>query len=170
LSIYYVIAFFLGVGFSIAVSYFLNIGEVGARGAALMTLSWNVLFIMILPVVLDWSERRHCQVRFLELEEIAASNPELAAAISEQCAKMSIPKLRLAVANHNSDEIFSYGLWGQNPRLILPGTLLSAKEPGVIVPSIEAELHRFTSQDVTVVFLLFTVAQILLQQLIVGIL
>jgi hypothetical protein len=152
------------------VAYFLNLQEVGARGAALMTLSWNVLFIMILPLVLDWSERRHCKVRFLELEEIANANPELANAISEQCAKMQIHKLRLAVAAQPTDELFSYGLWGYNPRLILPDNLLASRERTVIIPSIEAELTRFASQDVTIVFLLFTILQIVFQQIIIAIL
>jgi hypothetical protein len=168
LSIYYAIAFAIGIALSLCVAYFLNIQEVGARGAALMTLSWNVLFIMILPLVLDWSERRHCKVRFLELEEIANSNPELANAIAEQCAKMQIPKLRLAVASQPTDEVFSYGLWGHNPRLILPDNLLATKERTVFVPSIEAELTRLASQDVTIVFLLFSVLEIVLQQAIAA--
>jgi hypothetical protein len=169
LSIYYAIAFAIGIALSLPVAFFLNIDEVGARGAALMTLSWNVLFIMILPLVLDWSERRHCKVRFLELEEIANANPELADAISEQCLKMQIPKLRLAVASQPSDELFSYGLWGYNPRLILPDNLLESRERTVIIPSIEAELTRFASQDNTIVFLLFTIIQIVFQQIVVTV-
>lgn len=167
LLIYNSIAFAIGVLLTIPVALSVTQNELGYRGAAVMTLCWNVLFVMILPLVLDWSERKHCKVRFLELEEIAKTNPELADAISEQCKKLAIPKLRLAIVDSPSDETFSYGLWGYNPRLILPGAFLSAHEKKVIIPSIEAELTRFTNQDQTLVFLLFTVLQIVLQYVLI---
>lgn len=168
LTIYCALAFVVGVVLTIPTALWVNQNELGARGAAIMTLCWNVLFTMILPLVLDWCESRYSKVRFLELEEIAKTNPELAAAISEQCEKMAIPRLRLAVGDINSEETFSYGLWGYNPRLILPNTLLRSHEKSLLLPSIEAELTRFTSQDQTMIFLLFTIVQIVLQQVIVA--
>lgn len=135
-----------------------------------MTLSWNVLFIMILPLVLDWSERKHCKARFMELEEIAHTNPQLAAVISDQCQRLAIPSLRLAIVDQPADELFSYGLWGYNPRLILPEKLLLAQQQAVLLPSIEAELTRFTSQDSTMLFLLFTIVQIILELVLVWML
>lgn len=155
---------------TIPVALWVNQDELGARGGAIMTLSWNVLFSMILPLVLDWCERKHCKVRFLNIEEIAQTNPELAAVIAEQCQKLAITHLRLAIADTPSDETFSYGLWGHNPRLILPGKYLRAQEKAVMLPSIEAELTHFTSQDHTMVFLLFTVVQVLVQQTIIALL
>lgn len=168
LLIYNAIAFTIGVLLTIPVAILVAQQELGYRGAAGMTLCWNVLFVMILPLVLDWSERKHCKVRFLELEEVAKTNPELANAISEQCQKLAIPKLRLAILDSPSDETFSYGLWGHNPRLILPEAFLSAREETVIIPSIEAELTRFTNQDQTMMFLLFTVLQVVLQHTLIA--
>jgi len=169
LTIYYVITFAIGVLLTIPTALWVAENEVGARGAAIMTLCWNVLFTMILPLVLDWSERTHCKARFVELEEVAATNPELAAAITEQCKKLSLPGLRLAVVDTPTDEVFSYGIWGNNPRLILPDNLLKSGEKTVVMPSIEAELTRFASQDHTTVFLLYTVLQILLQHVLLSI-
>lgn len=169
LTIYYAATFAIGTMLAILAGLFVNSNEIGMRGSALVTLSWNVLFLMILPLVLDWSERRHCKARFLELEEIAGRNPELAQAISDQCKKLSIPSLRLAVVEQQSIEVFSYGLLGYNPRLILSESLLASHEQAVIVPSIEAELTRFTSQDHTLVFFLFTVLQIILEMIIVWV-
>lgn len=134
--------------------------EVGANGAAFMTLCWNCLFVMILPLVMDWAERRYFKARFVALEEIAETNPELASVIAEQCKKLSIPGLRFAVVDTASDETFSYGLWRTNPRLVVPGRVLDDKNR--IIPSVEAELSRFASQDHTIVFLLFTVLQVVL--------
>jgi hypothetical protein len=168
LAVYYAITFAVGVLLTLPISIFLNTHELGAKGAAVMTLTWNVLFIMILPLVLDWSERTHCKARFLNLEELKTTNPELAAAIMEQCQKLSIPSLRLAIVNQGADELFSYGLWGYNPRLILPNALLTDNEKTLLIPSIEAELTRFASQDHTMVFLLFTVVQIVIEQITVA--
>jgi hypothetical protein len=145
-------------------------GELGARGGAIVTLCWNVLFILILPLVLDWSESKHCKARFLKLEEVAASNPELAAVLSEQCAKHSLSKLCLAVVDTPSEEVFSYGLAGSNPRLVVSGTFFNEHERSRMVPSIEAELARVKGQGQTVIFLLFTVLQVALQHVIAPLL
>ncbi|MBI4534062.1 MAG: hypothetical protein HY711_08940 [Candidatus Melainabacteria bacterium] len=168
MTIYCIGTFIIGLVLTIPVALWVNQDELGTRGGAIMTLSWNVLFSMILPLVLDWCERKHCKVRFLNIEEIAKTNPELAAVISEKCRQLAIAHLRLAVADTPTDETFSYGLWGHNPRLILPGKLLNSHDKAMILPSIEAELNHFASQDHTMVFLLFTVVQVLLQQMIIA--
>ena len=111
---------------------------------------------------MDWGERRYFKARFMALEEVAQTNPELANVISEQCKKLSIPGLRFAVVDSPTEELFSYGLWRHNPRLVVPGTFLSNDPKRIAIPSVEAELSRFASQDHTFVFLLFTVTQVLL--------
>lgn len=170
LTIYYAAAFLLGVLLTFCVALLVANDELGMRGAAVMTLTWNVFFVMILPLVLDWSERSHFKARFLQLEEVAATNPELAAALNEQCEKLAIRRLRLAVIDTPEEEVFSYGLWGDNPRLVISGEFFNSHEKERIVPSIEAELTRFRSQDHSIVFLLFTVFQIVMQQLVISVL
>lgn len=160
LRVYYISTFVLGMLLTIPVANWVHNQDVGPRGAVLMTLCWNVLFIMILPLVADWAERRYCKARFLALEEVAKTNPELANVISEQCTKLRIPGLRFAVVDTPSDELFSYGLWRTNPRLVVPGNYLSVESKTVSIPSVEAELTKFASQDHTFVFLLFTIFQI----------
>lgn len=165
---YLVLTFMVGLVLSVPTAWWINADVLGSRGAALTTLCWNVLFVMILPLVLDWSERRHCKVRFLELEEVAKTSPELAAAIAEQCRQLEIAHLKLAVADTAVSETVSYGLWGQNPRLIVSDAILQSPEKSMILPSIEAELSRFTRQDHTLIYLMFSIVQILLQQVIVA--
>ena len=160
LKIYYLVTFAIGTLMTIPVAHWVQIQEVGARGASIMALCWNVLFIMVLPLVMDWGERRYFKARFMALEEVAQTNPELANVISEQCKKLSIPGLRFAVVDTASDELFSYGLWRHNPRLVVPGNFLSAEPKTTLIPSVEAELSRFATQDHTFVFLFFTVVQI----------
>ncbi|MGH9550203.1 MAG: hypothetical protein ACRD3W_12550 [Terriglobales bacterium] len=154
--------FIIGTLMTFPVAHWVQIQEVGARGAAIMTLCWNVLFVMILPLVMDWAERRYFKARFLALEEVAKTNPELASVIAEQCTKLRIPGLRFAVVDSPTDELFSYGLWRTNPRLVVPGNLLNSETKTAVIPSVEAELTRFASQDHTFVFLVFTVFQILM--------
>ncbi len=55
LKAYYLATFVLGTLLTIPVAHLVQIQEVGARGASLMTLCWNVLFIMVLPLVMDWA-------------------------------------------------------------------------------------------------------------------
>lgn len=170
LAIYYVASFTTGLLLTVLTAYLLTINELGARGAALMTLCWNVLFVLILPLVLDWSERKHFKARFIKLEEVAASNPELAAALSDQCEKLSLPKLRLAVVDAPGEEVFGYGLWGSNPRLVVTGAVLNEHEQAHVLPSIEAVLTGVKTQDHTMVFVLFSVFQIVLQHIFVVLL
>lgn len=168
LGIYYLTTFIVGVGLAFPVARCVAIGEIGARGSAILTLCWNVLFVMLLPMVLDWAERRYFKARFVALEDIAKTNPELALMIGEHCKKLSLPGLRLAVVDTTSEELFSYGLWRTNPRLIIPDALLNQPEKGQAIPSIEAELSRFANQDHTLVFLIFTVIQCIVQQLLLA--
>lgn len=103
----------------------------------------------------------------MELEELAATNPELKTIIDEQCQKLSLAGLRFAIVESASSEAFTYGLWRQNPRLIVPTSWLEASEKEKLLPSIEVELTRFAKHDVTVVYIMFAVLQVLLQMLIV---
>lgn len=124
LKVYYLSTCIAGLLFTIPVAHAVQMHDLGARGAAILTLCWNVLFIMVLPLVMDWAESRYFKARFVQLEEVAKDNPELAAVIAEQCKKLSIPGFRFAVVDTTSDELFSYGLWRSNPRLVLPGSFL----------------------------------------------
>ncbi len=107
---------------------------------------------MLLPLVLDWAERHYFKARFLALEEFAKTNPDLASVLEKQCKELAIPKLRLAVVESQTNELFSYGLWRINPRLILSRSLLNKESQIKMIPSIEAELSNFASQDRTLVF------------------
>ena len=167
LKIYYVATLIIGVLCTFPLARCVQVHELGGRGAALMTLCWNVLFVMILPLVMDWAESHYFKARFMQLEEVAKDNPELAAVISEQCQKLSIPGFRFAVIDAPTAELFTYGLWRSNPRLVLTSTLLSKEQQARTIPSIEAELHKFAHQDHTFVFLVFTGFQIMLQQLLI---
>src|SRR5262249_32840237 len=173
LKAYYTVTFLIGLALSVPIAHWVQTDELGAKGAAVMTLCWNCLFVMLLPLVLDWGERRYFKARFVELGEVAKTNSELADFITDQCKKMSIPGLRFAVVDTTYDELFSYGLWRSNPRLVVPGALISGEATSQearakVIPSIEAELTRFASQDHTFWFLAFTIVQIIVQQLIMA--
>jgi hypothetical protein len=140
--------------------------DLGVKGAAITTLTWNVLFVMLLPMVMDWCESYYFKARFMKLEEIANTNPELANVISKQCEDLSIPGVRFAVVDNAPEDLFSYGLWRMNPRLVISGKLLDKRVS--LVPSIEAELSRFATQDHTFVFVLFAIVQIIMQQLLIA--
>lgn len=163
LKLYYGTTFLIGLVLQIFLVHWISTKEIGIRSAAIITLSLNVLFIMLLPLVLDWAEMRYFKARFLGLEEIAQTNPSLAASLEEQCKRLSIPKLRLAIVESASEELFSYGLWRINPRLVLSQSILAQEDQIRMLPSIEAELARFASQDRTLVFLMFTVIQEIVQ-------
>lgn len=169
LKIYAAVAFVLGVCFSIPTALLANCGELEPNAGAVLALSWNVLFLMILPLILDSCERKYFKARFMQLEELAATNPELKSILEEQCNKLSLPGLRLAAVDTPAGEPFTYGLWRQNPRLILPASWLSSHDRGSLLPSIEVELSRFARQDVSFVFLLFAVVQVIIQQVIIAV-
>lgn len=171
LRYYYTITFILGLVMTVPLAQWVRVREVGPGGAVMLTFSLNVFFVMILPLVLDWAERRYFKARFLAVEELAKDNPELATLLSSQCEKLHLPGLKLAVVddtNSNSGEVFSYGLWRNNPRLILSNQLL--KEGAIeknLAPSLEAELTRFANQDHTLIFILYSVFQLMLVVLLV---
>jgi hypothetical protein len=149
---------------SLFVTVLVRHDEVGRYGATILTASWNVLMLMVLPMVLDWSERKYFNARFMQLEELAETNPELKAVLDEQCRKLSLPGLRLAAVDTVDTETFTYGLWRQNPRLVVPSAWLQAPDQSVIVPSIEMQLSRFAKRDVSIVFFAFFILQVSLEQ------
>jgi Zn-dependent protease with chaperone function len=166
LNFYYALAFAIGTVLSIFLAHWVETKDIGVRGAAVLNLSINVFFIMVLPLVLDWAERRYFKARFLLLEELAFTNPELATVLQEQCSRLAIPNLRLAIVHSANLELFSYGLWRNNPRLIVSDSFLTPEEQARIIPSIEAELARFATQDRTMIFLMFAALQEIIQLLI----
>ncbi len=168
LKIYYGVTFLIGIVLTLPLAYFVNIDEIGGKGAAVLILSWNALFVLLLPMILDWAESRYLRARFVAVEEVAKTNPELAQLISEQCEKLSIPGLRFAVVETSSEELFAYGLWRANPRLVVPGSILANTEKSKLLPSVEAELNRFASQDHTLLFILFAIVQVIVQNIIVA--
>lgn len=160
LNLYYLSALAIGLVLTVPVAHWVKLDELGARGAFGLILCWNVLFLMILPLVLDWLERRYLKARFLALSEVAEKNPQLAEVISKQCDALHISSLKLAVVDTPSDELLSYGLWRANPRLIVPSNLLTEENREKAIPSVEAELARFTRRDDnTVIFLMFAAIQ-----------
>jgi hypothetical protein len=170
LRTYCAVTFAIGTVLTAPVAYLIHTKDLEMNAGVFLALSWNILFVMILPLILDWSERKYARARFIALEELAETNPELKAALDAQCEKLALPGLRLAVADTAGDETFSYGLFRNNPRLIVPATALSEVEKAKIIPSIELELARFKRQDSTPLFLLFAALQIGLQFLIVRML
>ena len=166
LRLYYLTTFLIGLGLTVPVAHAVRTDDVGARGAALLILSWNVIFVMILPHILDWAERRYFKARFLALEEVAKDNPELAEMLKVQCDKLALPGLKLAVVDNTDDVLFSYGLWRNNPRLFVSNEIFNKLTvQREIAPSIEAELTRFASQDHTLIFLMFAGFQLMAQNL-----
>ena len=167
LKVYYSATFLAGMLFTIPVAEAVQQHELGARGAAILTLCWNVLFIMLMPLIMDWAESRYFKARFVQLEDVAKDNPELAEVIAKQCEELSIPGFRFAVVESNTEELFSYGLWRSNPRMVLSTSFLTTEQKSRTIPSVEAELTRFATQDNTFVFLVFTVLQVMLQHLLI---
>jgi hypothetical protein len=169
LKIYYAVTLAVGIILTIPLAHWVQIQEVGVRGGIIMTLCWNVLFVMLLPMVMDWGERHYFKARFMQIEEIASSNPELAAVIKEQCQKLHIPGCRFAVVSSTNAELFSYGVWGRNPRLVVSESLLSPEEKSKIIPSIEAELNRFSRTEPTIVYVGFAFLQLAVQFLLLHV-
>jgi hypothetical protein len=164
LRAYCAISFVLGVVASFPLAWFVKHGELSLNASAVLLLCLNVLLIMILPLVLDFSERKYFKARFLQLEEIAQSNPQLKALLEEQCQKLSLPGLRVAAVETTATEMLVYGLWHQNPRLVLPASWLrnSAGQTNLL-PSIEIELNRFAKREVSFLFLGFFLLQVAVQ-------
>lgn len=166
MRVYMWASFAIGLGLAVVFAFMVKQQEIEPVAGILLVICWNVLMMLILPLVLDWSERKYCKARFLELEEIAQNNPELQAFLEQQCRRLEVPNIKLAVVDSSSEGPFSYGLWRYNPRLIVPSTVLSAEEKGKVIPSIELELSRFARQEVTLKFLICGALQIAVQQLI----
>lgn len=167
LQTYCAVTFAIGIVLTAPIAYLINKGDLEMNAGVFLALSWNILFVMVLPLILDWSERKYARARFIALEELAETNPELKAALDAQCEKLALPGLRLAVADTAGDETISYGLFRNNPRLIVPAKVLSADERAKLIPSIESALMRFKRRDLTPMFLIFAAIQIGLQFLIV---
>jgi Zn-dependent protease with chaperone function len=159
LKIYYASSFAAGVLLTFFLTHWVATKDVGPRGAAIITACLNVLLIMLLPLVLDWAESKYFKARFIMLEEVAKTNPELASILQEQCQRLAIPNLRLAIVQSSSKELFSYGLWRNNPRLVLSESFLEIEQVNRMIPSIEAELIRFSNQDMPLIFLMFGIVQ-----------
>ncbi|MBX9667206.1 MAG: hypothetical protein K2X93_06285 [Candidatus Obscuribacterales bacterium] len=156
LKIYYISTFLIGLMMSVPVSQWVKANELGTRGAFGLILCWNVLCLMLLPLILDWLESRYLKARFVTITEIAGDNPRLAEVISKQCEQLHIHSLKFAVVDTASDEVISYGLWRSNPRLLVPGALLKPENQEKAIPSVQAELARFIKHDDnTVIFLIF---------------
>lgn len=147
--------------------YSLKSGEIGPGAALILPVCWNVLLMLVLPLVLDWSEQKYLKARFLQLEDVAKDNPELKACLEQQCQKLAVSNIRLAVVDSQVDETFSYGLLRYNPRIIVPSSLLNLEDKTKAIPSIENELSRFARQEISLYFIAFIVVQILLQQIMV---
>lgn len=161
LRIYCAASFVLGLGASVPLVMLIPSKELSLNSTAILTLCLNALLVMLLPLVLDWSERKYFKARFVQLEELAQTNPRLKAALDEQCRKLSLPGLRLATVEMAFSEAFTYGLFSDNPRLVVPASWLQAAEPDTtIMPSIEVELTRFAKRDVSLLFGLFWIIEV----------
>lgn len=155
----------VGVLLTAATSILLKNSIIEMNAALILPLCWNVLFMLILPLVLDWSEQKYLKARFLQLEELAQDNPELKNYLDQQCEKLALAKIKIAVVDSPAHETFSYGLLRYNPRLIVSSSMLSDAEKAKAIPSIESELNRFAKQEVSLYFIAFTVLQVVVQQL-----
>lgn len=156
----------VGIILTTALSLALKHSVIELNAALILPLCWNVLLMLILPLVLDWSEQKYLKARFMQLEELAENNPELKTYLEAQCQKMALDKIKVAVVDSPVPETFSYGLLRYNPRLIVSSSVLNDEEKAKAIPSIELELNRFAKQEISLYFLAFTVLQIVIQQLI----
>lgn len=168
LKTYLSLSCLLGILLTLLTSFLLRLGYIEFTAAFVLPACWNVLFLLVLPLVLDWSEQKYLKARFMQIEELAQENPELKTYLDMQCQKLSVSQIRLAVVESNGEETVSYGLFGSNPRLIVPKSLLSLEEKSKIIPSIESELNKFARHELSFYFLGFTIAQIFLQQVLFG--
>ncbi len=156
LRLYYAATLIVGLALIVPVSHWVKLNELGTRGAFGLILCWNVLCLMVFPLVIDWAERHYLKARFVAIQDIAKDNPQLAEVISLQCERLSISSLKFAVVDNASDDLVSYGLWRSNPRLIVSSDMLKPENQAKAIPSVEAELARFIKRDDnTVIFLIF---------------
>lgn len=167
LRIYLAVSLVVGLALCIPLALLIRVGELEANAGLFLCLSWNALFMLVLPLVMDWSESKYFQARFIALEDLALENPELKAYLEKECEKFSLASLKVAVANSPFDDTLSYGLWRQNPRLIIAKSVLQDNQK--LFPSIEVELARFARQDISLAFMGFAFVQLLCQVLIVTV-
>ncbi|MBX9725390.1 MAG: hypothetical protein K2X81_28595 [Candidatus Obscuribacterales bacterium] len=156
----------IGLLFTALTVLLLKRAEIGMGAAFILPMCWNVLLMLVLPVVLDWSEQKYLNARFLQLEDVARDNPELKLYLDQQCQKRAVTNIKLAVVDSNGEETFSYGMMRYNPRVILPSSMLSTDDKSRVIPSIENELDRFARQEISLYFFAFTFIQIALQQIV----
>lgn len=168
---YYVVTFVLGIVLILPVAFALKINEVGIGGAFAVVLCFNALCFLLLPLIMDWTERVYFKARFLALEELAQESPQLAKAVSEQCQQLSLASVKFAVVEVNqseheqdkdiqiSNQLSSYGLWRSNPRVVVPNRLLDPENAINAAPSVLAELNRFSKNNSIPVFVSFAVMQ-----------
>jgi Zn-dependent protease with chaperone function len=166
LSIYFTSAFFIGIGLSAMLAHLESTKAVGILGGAVLTTCWNVFFLMILPLVQDWAQHNYCRARFIPLEEVKTTNPQLANILQNLSKRFSLGNLKLAIADVKADAPLSYGLLGSNPRLIVPQQMLDNLTT-TSEESLEDELYHLTQQDHTLMFFMFTALQIIVQQALV---
>jgi hypothetical protein len=170
LKVYCACVFVLGLVLSLPLAAWTGTAVLEPAAALAVTLCWNFVFLLLLPVILDWSESAYFRARFLELEECARQNPHLAEVLSEQCRKLKLAGLRLAALDVRCSEPFSYGLFDQNPRLFVPASWLEPENQMRACPSIEVELSRFARRDMTAIFVGFALVQLLVQQVLMAVL
>lgn len=164
LQAYLLASCLLGLALTIFTAIWLKQSIIELNAALILPVCWNVLLLLLLPLVLDWSEQKYLNARFLQIEELANDNPELKSYLDIQCEKLSVSQIRVAVVESGADETLSYGLLGNNPRVIVPKSMLSLEEKSKIIPSIENELNKFARHELSLYFLGFTFFQLLLQQ------
>src|SRR5579883_3087377 len=106
LRVYLLTSGMIGLLLTVLTIYFLKSGEITPGAALILPVCWNVLLMLILPLVLDWSEQKYLKARFLQLEDVAKENPELKACLEQQCQKLAVSNIRLAVVDSQVDETF----------------------------------------------------------------
>ncbi|MBP7862876.1 hypothetical protein KA183_14415 [bacterium] len=168
---YYIATFLLGVVMLLPMTIGLKTNDVGMKGAYAVILCFNVLCFLLLPLIMDWTERVYFKARFLALEEVAEKSPQLAKAVSEQCEQLSLNSVKFAVVEvaHGEPEqelgshekLTSYGLWRSNPRVVLTNRLLDPSNLNA-APSVLAELNRFSKNNTIPVFMGFAAIQSIL--------
>lgn len=159
LKLYLLSTFLCGILLCLPVFALIKYGDIERDAGVLLIFCWNVLCLLIMPLVLDWSEQKYCKARFLAMEELAKENPELKTFLDTQCKKLAIETLRFAIADAGPSDILTYGLLKHNPRLIVPSSFLSDIDKTKTIPSIELSLNRFAKQRISLSFLGFAICQ-----------
>lgn len=162
LKFYLLGTFLCGLVLCLPVFALIAHGDIEREAGVLLIFCWNVLCLLVMPLILDWSEQKYCKARFLAMEELAKENPELKAFLDLQCEKLALETLRFAITDIGPGDILSYGLLKHNPRLIVPASFIADIDKTKTIPSIELELNRFAKQEISLYFLGFAVCQAVL--------